>query len=440
MKEVSCKAALASLLAPAAASGGPSGAEIVHGQVNLTSPDPGALVIDQQSDAAIINWQSFSIGANEYVVFNQPSASAAVLNRVIGQLPSEILGDLTANGRVFLINPQGIVIGSGARIDTNSFVASTLDIADADFLAGRLRFMAGAHSLDWWAMLDEALVQGSSGRVAAASFGLCGDLGTTSSLPFLLPRPESFARIVGDERGYVAARETRLGVRSVAQPVLGRGHGWIPACVGFDGGLQAPFVPVARGQGAIFGVTSRLTVGARLARLPHAMLHRCIRPATATDDAVHMPIGRMLHAILSRLGRVSGADAATRMRELGRRLGELASLSAGTRRDFLEELADARCFAVRQAMMLRIESRGRRAPRWAADAAGFLQRLRRGRDAQDRDVPIELRGLGPDRGRKAFWEHLERFSRVLAVWPDVWESCRQARRRERARSKIAAGE
>ena len=302
------------------------------------------------------------------------------------------------------------------------------------------RFMAGAHSLDWWAMLDEALVQGSSGRVAAASFGLCGDLGTTSSLPFLLPRPESFARIVGDERGYVAARETRLGVRSVAQPVLGRGHGWIPACVGFDGGLQAPFVPVARGQGAIFGVTSRLTVGARLARLPHAMLHRCIRPATATDDAVHMPIGRMLHAILSRLGRVSGADAATRMRELGRRLGELASLSAGTRRDFLEELADARCFAVRQAMMLRIESRGRRAPRWAADAAGFLQRLRRGRDAQDRDVPIELRGLGPDRGRKAFWEHLERFSRVLAVWPDVWESCRQARRRERARSKIAAGE
>ncbi|MEC9365273.1 MAG: hypothetical protein VYC42_18785, partial [Pseudomonadota bacterium] len=75
------RAALASLLAPAAASGGPSGAEIVHGQVNLTSPDPGALVIDQQSDAAIINWQSFSIGANEYVVFNQPSASAAVLNR-----------------------------------------------------------------------------------------------------------------------------------------------------------------------------------------------------------------------------------------------------------------------------------------------------------------------------------------------------------------------
>lgn len=134
------RAALASLLAPAAASGGPSGAEIVHGQVNLTSPDPGALVIDQQSDAAIINWQSFSIGADEYVVFNQPSASAAVLNRVIGQLPSEILGDLTANGRVFLINPQGILFGAGARVDVGALMTSTQDISDRDFAEGRYVF------------------------------------------------------------------------------------------------------------------------------------------------------------------------------------------------------------------------------------------------------------------------------------------------------------
>ena len=93
------RAALASLLAPAAASGGPSGAEIVHGQVNLTSPDPGALVIDQQSDAAIINWQSFSIGANEYVVFNQPSASAAVLASPSHQVRRAEGGSSTADHR-----------------------------------------------------------------------------------------------------------------------------------------------------------------------------------------------------------------------------------------------------------------------------------------------------------------------------------------------------
>ncbi|HSW15077.1 MAG TPA: filamentous hemagglutinin N-terminal domain-containing protein [Solimonas sp.] len=121
-------------------SANPSGAEVVAGQVSLSQPGTGSLQLNQASHSAIVNWQQFSIGRSEQVRFEQPSASAAVLNRVVGGNPSEILGNLSANGRVFLVNPQGVLFGAGSQVDVGSLVASTLDIADEDFLAGRLLF------------------------------------------------------------------------------------------------------------------------------------------------------------------------------------------------------------------------------------------------------------------------------------------------------------
>jgi filamentous hemagglutinin family protein len=91
----------------------------------------------------IINWQSFSIGAGEITRFVQQGSDSAVLNRVLGQDPSRILGALQSNGKVFLINPNGILFGQGARVDVNGLVASTLHFSDADFLAGNKRFGAG---------------------------------------------------------------------------------------------------------------------------------------------------------------------------------------------------------------------------------------------------------------------------------------------------------
>lgn len=121
----------------------PQGATVVNGQVSVTQPAAGSQVINA-SNGAIINWKQFSIGAGETTQFIQPSAASAVLNRVVGPDVSQLLGQLKANGQVFLINPNGIVIGGGARIDTNSFIASTLDMTDADFLAGKLRFFEGS--------------------------------------------------------------------------------------------------------------------------------------------------------------------------------------------------------------------------------------------------------------------------------------------------------
>ena len=89
---------------------------------------------------AIINWQSFSINGNETTRFVQQSAASSVLNRVTGIDPSIILGTLLSNGRVFLINPSGIIFGQGSRVDVAGLVASTLDTANRDFMAGNATF------------------------------------------------------------------------------------------------------------------------------------------------------------------------------------------------------------------------------------------------------------------------------------------------------------
>ena len=89
---------------------------------------------------AIINWQGFSISANEITRFVQQSAASAVLNRVTGGVASSILGSLQSNGRVFLINPSGIMFGAGSSVDVAGLVASTLNLSNADFLAGNMHF------------------------------------------------------------------------------------------------------------------------------------------------------------------------------------------------------------------------------------------------------------------------------------------------------------
>ncbi|MCX7139497.1 MAG: filamentous hemagglutinin N-terminal domain-containing protein [Proteobacteria bacterium] len=87
----------------------------------------------------IINWQGFSVKADEVTRFIQQNAQSAVLNRVITQEQSAILGQLLSNGRVYLVNPNGITIGASARIDTSGFVASSLNLSDKDALAGKFK-------------------------------------------------------------------------------------------------------------------------------------------------------------------------------------------------------------------------------------------------------------------------------------------------------------
>ena len=109
----------------------------IHGQVQIQN-GANFVQILQQSPRAILNWNSFNIGLGESVRFLQPGQQAAILNRVTGLDPSLIQGTLQANGRVFLVNPNGILFGPQSVVDVGSFTASTLTLSDADFLADRM--------------------------------------------------------------------------------------------------------------------------------------------------------------------------------------------------------------------------------------------------------------------------------------------------------------
>ncbi|HZQ73387.1 MAG TPA: filamentous hemagglutinin N-terminal domain-containing protein, partial [Burkholderiales bacterium] len=120
----------------------PTGPSVASGSATFTTA--GSTLVINNSANAIINWQGFSIGINEITRFLQSSAGSAVLNRVVGAngvIPQSVIdGVLQSNGRVFLLNPMGVVIGQSARIDVAGLVASSLNLSDADFLAGKMRF------------------------------------------------------------------------------------------------------------------------------------------------------------------------------------------------------------------------------------------------------------------------------------------------------------
>ena len=116
----------------------PTGASVVGGNASFATS--GNTLTVTNTPGTIINWQGFSINSNEVTRFAQQSAASTVLNRVVGSDPSNIMGTLQSNGRVFLINPNGILFGAGAVVDVAGLMASTLTLSDADFLAGNHHF------------------------------------------------------------------------------------------------------------------------------------------------------------------------------------------------------------------------------------------------------------------------------------------------------------
>ena len=125
---------------PSFASALPQNGSVAGGTASITQTSPAQLTIKQTSDRAVLDWQSFSIAKGETTTFNQPSASSVAVNRVTGVDPSQIAGNLTANGRVVLVNPNGIVFSQGAQVNVGGLIASTASISTSDAMAGTLRF------------------------------------------------------------------------------------------------------------------------------------------------------------------------------------------------------------------------------------------------------------------------------------------------------------
>ena len=126
---------LLSLIAAPGAYGAPGGGSIVGGSGGIAQSGA-TTTITQDSPRLAINWNSFSSKAGEAIVFRQPGASAIALNRVVGTGATELSGSLSANGQVFILNPNGVLFGAGATVNAQGLLASTLNIDTASFMQG----------------------------------------------------------------------------------------------------------------------------------------------------------------------------------------------------------------------------------------------------------------------------------------------------------------
>jgi len=157
---------LAPFLAPATALALPQGGTVAAGSATVSTPTATSLRVDQFSDRAVLDWQSFNIAVNEAVRFQQPSAASIALNRVAGQEPSGIYGSLSANGQIFLINPSGILFSSSSRVDVGALTASTMNITNQDFMAGNYRFTQDPNYANAAVVNQGVITAGPGGYVA----------------------------------------------------------------------------------------------------------------------------------------------------------------------------------------------------------------------------------------------------------------------------------
>ncbi|WP_228006311.1 filamentous hemagglutinin N-terminal domain-containing protein [Morganella morganii] len=122
----------------------PSGGQVTAGS-GIISINGDQMTIQQNSRNMVASWNTFDIGKNNMVRFVQPDSSSVALNRVTGGRESQLLGTLTANGQVMLINPAGVMFGQGSQVNTAGLVASTKNISNADFMKGNYMLSGGGN-------------------------------------------------------------------------------------------------------------------------------------------------------------------------------------------------------------------------------------------------------------------------------------------------------
>ncbi|HEY1309756.1 MAG TPA: GLUG motif-containing protein, partial [Pseudolabrys sp.] len=123
------------LLGPAYAN--PAGGAVTTGSATISAPSTKTTTVDQKSEDVVIDWSSFNVASGQTTQFVQPNASAIAVNRIGGASASQIMGTLDANGRVVLINGNGMLFGKGAQVNVGSLIATSTDGTDSDLLAGK---------------------------------------------------------------------------------------------------------------------------------------------------------------------------------------------------------------------------------------------------------------------------------------------------------------
>ncbi len=122
----------------------PTGGSVSAGNASI-SQNATTTTINQASNRAAINWQSYDVGSAQSVQYQQPSSSSVTLNRVQGPNPSEIAGKIRANGQLVIVNQAGVVFDNGAQVNAAGIVVSAAGITDSNFMAGKMVFDQAAN-------------------------------------------------------------------------------------------------------------------------------------------------------------------------------------------------------------------------------------------------------------------------------------------------------
>lgn len=213
---------LGAQLAPTIVLANPTDGQVVAGGATIDQAGS-SLTVNQSTDKVIINWQDFSIGAGELTKFIQPSATSAALNRVVGDNLSSIYGTLQANGQVYLINPNGIVVGASGVINTGGFVASTHDVANEEFLNGSSLNFSGsstaaitnlgsisANGGNIFLIANTLKNEGSLQASGIAGIGAGQDVLLTEGIEKILVRPNLGASGQVENKGLIEAAQVEL--------------------------------------------------------------------------------------------------------------------------------------------------------------------------------------------------------------------------------------
>ncbi|HWB00964.1 MAG TPA: filamentous hemagglutinin N-terminal domain-containing protein, partial [Pirellulales bacterium] len=211
--------------------GGPTGPTVVVGSATITNNSNSKTTVNQTSNKALINWDSFSIPTGSTVQFVQPNSNAIAVNRVTGNNASTIDGALLANGNVWLINANGILFGSHSQINVGALIATTSDINNDDFKNGKYTFQPASNAnasvdnkgtitvnqggsvvLSAPQVSNEGLIQANLGTVVlggAKAFTV--DLNGDNLLTYEITAPVTSAPKTGDHGSVAAALVSNSG-------------------------------------------------------------------------------------------------------------------------------------------------------------------------------------------------------------------------------------
>ncbi|MDG2535998.1 filamentous hemagglutinin N-terminal domain-containing protein [Sphingomonas sp. HITSZ_GF] len=265
----------------------PSGGNVVAGSATIGTPTPTSMSITQGTERAVINWNSFDIGSGASVTFVQPSTTAIAVNRVTGGgAPSEIAGQLTANGRVAILNPNGVLFSGTADVNVASLIASTGDIDDTAFMAGGNLDITGATS-------GSIVVEGHV-NITAGNLGLAA---------FVAPTVRN--------SGVITARAGRVQ--------LGSGTAFTVDLAG-DGLLEIG-VPASSGllqnTGSVFAEGGHIQMSARTAG---ALVDNVVNAGTLSVDSATLDNGTIVLSAVGGNANLSGTLAANDRNSISRNI------------------------------------------------------------------------------------------------------------------------